>query len=209
MKLSAAPTPNALGPHRPLAAGSVTLRDGLLGERTATNVTISLPHGYAMLAQRGALDQLKPAAGDSSGRWPLPPVRDSHVEKIYDSDMYKWLEAVAWSWPASGVVAAGYDEVVRLLRAAQQPDGYRHSWFQTHDRQANCATGSSAASSTAGVTCSRPPSPPAAAPGGTTCSASLWASPASTGSVGRPGAGRTPIVPTLPGSRPRWWSRTA
>jgi hypothetical protein len=136
MKLSAAPTPNALGPHRPLAAGSVTLRDGLLGERTATNVTISLPHGYAMLAQRGALDQLKRAAGDSSGRWPLPPVRDSHVEKIYDSDMYKWLEAVAWSWPASGVVAAGYDEVVRLLRAAQQPDGYLHSWFQTHDPQA-------------------------------------------------------------------------
>ena len=136
MKLSAAPTPNALGPHRPLAAGSVTLRDGLLGERTATNVNVSLPHGYAMLAQRGALDQLKRAAGDSSARWPLPPVRDSHVEKIYDSDIYKWLEAVAWSWPVSGVVAEGYDEVIRLLRAAQQPDGYLHSWVQTRDPEA-------------------------------------------------------------------------
>jgi uncharacterized protein len=133
MKLSAAPTPNALGAHRPLTSGSVTLRGGLLGERTATNATVSLPHGYAMLAKHGALDQLKRAAGDSSGRWPLPPVRDKHVEKIYDSDIYKWLEAVAWSWPVPGALTERYAEVIRLLEAAQRPDGYLHSWVQTHD----------------------------------------------------------------------------
>jgi uncharacterized protein len=136
MKLSAAPTPNALGAHRPLAAGSVTLRDGLLGERASVNMNVSLRHGYSMLGQHGALDHLKRAAGDSSGRWPPPPVRDKHVEKIYDSDIYKWLEAVAWSWPVPGLVAEGYDEIVRLLGAAQQPDGYLHLWTQLHDPEA-------------------------------------------------------------------------
>jgi uncharacterized protein len=137
VNLSAAPTSAALGPLRPLAAGSVTLRGGLLGERAATNVRVSLPHGYTMLAQRGALDHLRRAAGQP-GRWPPPPVRDSHVEKIYDSDIYKWLEAVAWSWHAAGAepVIADYAEVVRLLRQAQQPDGYLQSWVQVRDPSA-------------------------------------------------------------------------
>jgi uncharacterized protein len=136
--LSVAPTPSALGRLRPLAAGSVTLRGGLLSERAAANVRVSLPHGYAMLDQRGALDQLRRAAGDASGRWPLPPVRDGHVEKIYDSDIFKWLEAVAWSWHdcGAGAVTGKYDEVIGLLRRAQQPDGYLQSWVQVHDPSA-------------------------------------------------------------------------
>jgi hypothetical protein len=136
MKLSAAPTPDAISPQRPLATGSVTLCDGLLGERASVNMNISLPHGFAMLSKRGALDHLKRAAGDTSGRWPPPLVRDKHVEKIYDSDIYKWLEAVAWSWPAPGTVTEGFEEVIRLLQAAQQPDGYLHSWVQIHDPEA-------------------------------------------------------------------------
>lgn len=134
MNLSAAPTPGAIGALRPLASGSVTLRGGLLGERAAINTAVSLPHGYAMLGQRGALDYLRRAARASGGRWPPPPVRDGHVEKIYDSDIYKWLEAVAWSWPGvTEPVAAGYDDVVRLLEAARRPDGYLHSWTQVND----------------------------------------------------------------------------
>jgi DUF1680 family protein len=134
MKLSTAPTPGAIGPLRPLAGGSVTLRGGLLGERVTTSTAVSLPHGYAMLGQRGALDYLRRAARASGGRWPPPPVRDSHVEKIYDSDICKWLEAVAWSWPGvSEPVAAGYDTVVRLFEAARRPDGYLHSWTQVND----------------------------------------------------------------------------
>jgi uncharacterized protein len=133
MKLSAAPTPDAIGPQRPLTTGSVTLCDGLLGERASANVNVSLPHGYAMLSEHGALDYLRRAAGDPSGQWPPPPVRDKHVEKIYDSDIYKWLEAVAWSWPVSPALTEAFDEIVRLLEAAQQPDGYLHSWVQIHN----------------------------------------------------------------------------
>ena len=54
-----------------------------------------------------------------------------------DSDVYKWLEAVAWAFadPALHSSLADrlrqrLDETERLLRDAQQPDGYLDSHFQ-------------------------------------------------------------------------------
>ena len=43
-----------------------------------------------------------------------------------DSDLYKWLEAVAWSlaWHPDAKLEALADETIDLIGAAQQPDGY-------------------------------------------------------------------------------------
>jgi uncharacterized protein len=62
-----------------------------------------------------------------------------HVNDLpfLDSDVYKWLEAVAWAFadPALGSSLADrlreqLGETERLLRDSQRPDGYLNSHFQ-------------------------------------------------------------------------------
>ena len=52
-----------------------------------------------------------------------------------DSDVYKWLEALAWELgrepsPALEQLA---NETIELIAAAQEPDGYLNSWCQVVD----------------------------------------------------------------------------
>jgi DUF1680 family protein len=69
-----------------------------------------------------------------------------------DSDVYKWLEAVGWELaraPDDGLRRAA-DEVIELVAAAQDDDGYLNSYYQvarpgerwsnlTHDHELYCA----------------------------------------------------------------------
>ncbi|MGQ9687158.1 MAG: hypothetical protein ACUVT2_12750 [Thiobacillaceae bacterium] len=77
-------------PHarwKTLPAISVKLSNGLWAERQAISRHISLRHGYRMLEQAGNLHDLRLAAGLSQGEYRGP--------LFMDSDLYKWLEAVA------------------------------------------------------------------------------------------------------------------
>jgi len=108
-------------PHarwRGLALEHVTLTDGFWAARQTTNRQVSLGHGYRMLAQAGNFDDLRLAAGDSVGSYQGPV--------FMDSDVYKWLEAVAYAAPCglSGEVQDQAEQAIRLVQAAQAPDGY-------------------------------------------------------------------------------------
>lgn len=48
-----------------------------------------------------------------------------------DSDLYKWLEAVAWSlmWHSDAELEKTADEAIALMAAAQQPDGYLDTYY--------------------------------------------------------------------------------
>lgn len=48
-----------------------------------------------------------------------------------DSDIYKWLEAVAYSlmWHPDETLEATADEAIRIISAAQQPDGYLNTYY--------------------------------------------------------------------------------
>jgi DUF1680 family protein len=52
-----------------------------------------------------------------------------------DSDVYKWLEALAWELgrEPSTKLAALARETIDLVGAAQEPDGYLNSWCQVVD----------------------------------------------------------------------------
>jgi uncharacterized protein len=126
------------GPVR-LTAGSATalwpaiageIIGGFWADRRRVNREVSIPAGWNRLHEAGNFHNLELAAGRSTGGY----VNDL---PFLDSDVYKWLEAVAWAFadPVLGSSLADrlrqqLEETERLLRDAQQPDGYLDSHFQ-------------------------------------------------------------------------------
>lgn len=114
-------------PHahwRALPPGSLTLNGGLWSQRQAINRQISLRHGYNMLESAGNFHDLRLAAGRIEGTYRGP--------LFMDSDLYKWLEAVAWEIANNpdSELQRMLDETVELIEAAQTPEGYLNSYYQ-------------------------------------------------------------------------------
>jgi DUF1680 family protein len=93
-------------------------------DRRRVNLQVSLAHGFRMLEQAGNLQNLRLAACASNGQYQGPV--------FMDSDVYKWLEAVAYAardgLPAEVRDAA--DQAIQLVQAAQMEDGYLDSYYQ-------------------------------------------------------------------------------
>lgn len=113
---------------RPGASAVIT--GGLWAERRAVNRTVSVPSGWDRLHEAGNFGNLALAAGRTSG----PYVNDL---PFLDSDVYKWLEAVAWTLADPELddhiadrLRAELADSEQLLREAQEPDGYLDSHFQ-------------------------------------------------------------------------------
>ncbi|MFI1962711.1 glycoside hydrolase family 127 protein [Streptomyces pathocidini] len=114
---------------RPVPEARIT--GGLWEARRAVNAGVSIPDGYERLAEAGNLHDLRLAAGTAEGEYANAGC------PFMDSDVYKWLEAVAWQLgdPATEPeraerFAAQVAEVAELLAEAQEPDGYLDSYYQ-------------------------------------------------------------------------------
>src|SRR6266536_494386 len=110
--------------YKVLLNGAVKFTNGFWAERQAVNHQVSLKHGYAMLNKAGNLHNLKMAAGWESGQY--------RGMNFADENVYKWLEAMAWELgraPDTELQALA-DEVISLIAAVQQPDGYLNSYYQ-------------------------------------------------------------------------------
>jgi len=123
----AGPTDTTCSPHarwRTLPIGSVSLTGGLWSQRQVVNRRVSLRHGYRALERAGNFHDLRLAAGLAEGEYRGP---------LYmDSDLYKWLEALAWELargPDDELLRMA-DEVIALIAAAQADDGYLNSYYQ-------------------------------------------------------------------------------
>src|ERR1019366_761334 len=103
---SVVPTASARVRLRPIDGRGVVIRDGLLADRQRVNREITLLHGAEELERAGTLDNLRIAAGLMSGE------RRGMV--FSDSDVYKWLEGLAWG-------------------VAPEPARYLNSWCQVVD----------------------------------------------------------------------------
>jgi DUF1680 family protein len=114
---------------RPIDGRGVVIRDGLLADRQRVNREITLRRGAEELERAGTLENLRIAAGRSRGE------RRGMV--FSDSDVYKWLEALAWETQRQpdGELERLASETTELVAAAQQPDGYLNSYWQLDGRE--------------------------------------------------------------------------
>jgi DUF1680 family protein len=119
-------------PHarlRPLPLDAVKLFDDFWDTRRCINREVTLPSQYRHLEDTGRLDNFRRASGKIGGEY--------QGNYFNDSDVYKWLEAAAWT------LAEGSDpELERMVDAAitevedaQRPDGYLNTYF-TFERAA-------------------------------------------------------------------------
>jgi uncharacterized protein len=124
---SVAPTASAHVRLRPIDARGVVIRDGLLADRQRVNREVTLLRGAEELERAGTLDNLRIAAGQASG--------DRRGMVFSDTDVYKWLEAIAWELgrePSTELERLA-SETTELVAAAQEPDGYLNTWGQVVD----------------------------------------------------------------------------
>jgi len=108
---------------RPLSLSAVRLTDTFWEPRRQINCTRTLPSQYQQCAETGRLDNFRRAAGLSHGAF--------QGRFFNDSDVYKWLEAAAWTLATvpDTRLQALVDEAIALIAAAQDTDGYLNTYF--------------------------------------------------------------------------------
>ena len=106
----------------PVLQTQVQIRDGFWGERLRVNRETTLPIEYEQCKSTGRIDafRLRWKPGD-----PDPP----HV--FWDSDVAKWVEAASYSIAThpDARLEKKLDDVIDLIAAAQQDDGYLNVHF--------------------------------------------------------------------------------
>jgi DUF1680 family protein len=121
------PRPEAAVTLRPVSGGRI--EGGFWGARQRVNREVTIPLGGERIRESGAFANLELAARGAGGE---------HRGKVFaDSDVYKWLEAVAWERGRADDdgLARSYAEAAGLVAAAQAPDGYLHTHTQLTGRE--------------------------------------------------------------------------
>ncbi len=97
---------------------SVRFTQGFWQRQQTVNHRASLHHGYNMLKQNGAFYNFQLCAKLITGEFRRP--------SGHDTDVYKWLEAVAWdlAHTPDDVLLQYANEAIGLIEAAQAEDGY-------------------------------------------------------------------------------------
>jgi uncharacterized protein len=124
------PVNTSQSPHarwKTLEFKDVSLHEGFWTKKFNINRKTSLHYGFEMLEKAGNFDNLRIAAGSIKGNY------RGYV--FLDSDIYKWLEAVAWEMgkEPDNELSAMADQAIELIAAAQLPNGYINSYVQTRE----------------------------------------------------------------------------
>ncbi|GAA1550921.1 glycoside hydrolase family 127 protein [Kribbella sancticallisti] len=123
---AAAVAPVASTALRPLPLGAATITAGFWRDRQDVNRKATIPAAGERLEEAGTLRNLRRAAGRE-------PAADGFTGRLFaDSDVYKWLEAVAWeqSCEPSEDLAERQAATSALVAAAQEPDGYLNTYVR-------------------------------------------------------------------------------
>lgn len=108
---------------RPLAIDAVTLDDAFWSPRLRVNHTVTLAAQYRQCEETGRIDNFRRAAGTID-----TPFQGRYFN---DSDVYKWIEAAAWTLAAGPdpALERQVDGLIVEIGAAQRPDGYLNTYF--------------------------------------------------------------------------------
>jgi len=103
---------------------AVRITDGFWAERRKTNVEKSIPTMLELLEEHGVMDNFRRITGAKNA---------ARLGPVYtDSDIYKWMEAVAYVLQSESRpdLEATFDRLTDEIVAAQEPSGYLNTWFQ-------------------------------------------------------------------------------
>ena len=108
---------------RPVPMSAVWLQDAFWQPRREINRRRTLPSQHQQCEQTGRIDNFRRAAGKKEG-----PFQGIFFN---DSDVYKWLEAAAWTLAGDEdpELRRLVDSTIDEIAAAQQPDGYLNTYF--------------------------------------------------------------------------------
>jgi hypothetical protein len=108
---------------RPVPFKDVKIEDSFWAPRRETNRVASIPFSLQQLEEAGNLENMRLAARGATNGFRGPV--------FMDSDLYKALEAASYSLATHPDPALDkqLDDIISLLAAAQQPDGYLDSHF--------------------------------------------------------------------------------
>lgn len=120
----AAPAVPRSGALAPLGVDQVHITGGFWGDRQRVNRDATLPHIESRLEREGWLGNFDLAARGG-------PMSARRGREFADSEIYKWLEAVAWQLgvEADAALEHRFRAVVGRVAAAQEPDGYLSTAF--------------------------------------------------------------------------------
>lgn len=115
---------------KPIYLNHVLILGGLWENRQAANRNRTIPAIYHQLKVTGRLDAWKMDPNRER------PKRRSAIYMFWDSDTGKWLEAVGYSLHThpDKVLEEQADDVIDLIEAAQEDDGYLNTYFGNLDR---------------------------------------------------------------------------
>jgi hypothetical protein len=102
---------------------AVTMGEGFWQERMKTNAEKSIPSLLALLQAHGVVDNFRRLSGRKSA---------SRKGPVYtDSDLYKWMEAVAYVLESGDrpELHATLDKLIDDVLAAQEPSGYLNTYY--------------------------------------------------------------------------------
>ncbi|HNS05785.1 MAG TPA: glycoside hydrolase family 127 protein, partial [Candidatus Saccharicenans sp.] len=105
-------------PVEPVNYWQVKVTDDFWAPRMETNRLVTIPYLFHMNEESGRVDNFRIAAGLKTGK---------HTGKRYnDSDVYKAIEAAAYTLMTNPdpKLKKQIDDLVDLIRQAQEPDGY-------------------------------------------------------------------------------------
>jgi len=108
----------------PVPVRAVQFQPGFWKTRQDVTIERSIPTLLELLEQNGIIDNFRRLARPDR----QPPRRGP----LYtDSDLYKWMEAAAWSLQVrpDAKLEATLDQLTDTILAAQEPSGYLNTWF--------------------------------------------------------------------------------
>ncbi len=113
-------------PHarlRPVAVNAVRFRDDFWAPWMVRLREVTLPTQYNLMEETGRIDNFRRASGKITA--------DFRGIFFNDSDVYKWIEAAAWSvaYEPDANLARLADLAIAEIADAQQEDGYLNTYF--------------------------------------------------------------------------------
>jgi DUF1680 family protein len=119
----------------PIDSRGLHIEGGMWADRRAMNRARTIPHGFHHLEASGALGNFRNAAR-GTGLYVGGSDDSGATFPFLDSDVYKWLEALAWELgrEEDGAMRAMGEQAIALVAAAQRPDGYLGTFVQLSGR---------------------------------------------------------------------------